>query len=149
MDWLSTLIGGIIGIVASVGTMILEKMWDRAGRLKVFYMIRSTKNNAVETFGTSESDSGPAFVVPLVFELQNTSNNTRVMRDVSVLMYKDGKYVDEMIQVGHSGVKGEDQQEYGGDNQSYSFVILAKSIHKIYGTYIYALGWNPEKKARF
>lgn len=149
MDWLSTLIGGAIGIVASVGTMILEKIWDRAGRLKIFYMIRSTKNTAVETFGTSESDSGPAFVVPLVFELQNTSNTTRIMRDVSVLMYKDSKYVDEMIQVGHSGMKGEDQQEYGSDNQSYSFVVPAKSIHKVYGTYIYAPGWNPEKRQDF
>ena len=76
MDWLSTLIGGIIGIVASVGTMILEKMWDRAGRLKVFYMIRSTKNKAVETFGTSESDSGPAFVVPLRNRYNKCSNIT-------------------------------------------------------------------------
>lgn len=149
MDWLSTLVGGAIGFVASIVALITEKLWDRAGRLKVFYVIRSSHQNAVDTFGTSDSSDGPTFVVPLVFELQNTTNTTRVMRDVSVLMYKDGKYVDEMLQIGQVGKKDEKCHEYGGDNQSYSFVVQARSIHKIYGTYVYAPGFDPAKKQDF
>jgi len=149
MNLASTLIGGALGFVASMGALIAERIWDRAGRLKIFYVIGSSHQKAIDTFGVSDSDNGPTFVVPLIFELQNTTNTTRVMRDVSVLMYKDGKYVDEMIQIGQAGEKNKEQREYGGDNQSYSFVVQAKSIQKIYGTYVYAPGFDPEKRQDF
>ena len=149
MNLASALVGGALGFVASMGALIAERLWDRAGSLKIFYVIRSSHRNAVDTFGTSDSSDGPTFVVPLVFELQNTTNTTRVMRDVSVLIYKDGKYVDEMIQIGQSGEKDKKHQEYGDNNQSYSFLVEAKSIKKIYGTYIYAPGSDPTKKQDF
>ena len=149
MNLASALVGGALGFAASIGALIAERIWDRAGRLKIFYVIQSSHQKAVDTFGVSDSDNGPTFVVPLVFELQNTSNTTRVMRDVSVLMYKDGKYVDEMLQIGQAGEKSKEKREYGSDNQSYSFVVQAKSIHKIYGTYVYAPGFDPAKRLDF
>lgn len=145
----SALVGGALGFAASIGALIAERIWDRAGSLKIFYVIRSSHKKAIDTFGVSDSESGPAFVVPLVFELQNTSNTTRVMRDVSILMYKDGKYVGEMIQIGEAGEKDKEKREYGSDNQSYSFVVQAKNIHKIFGTYVYAPGLDPAKKQDF
>ena len=149
MNLASALVGGALGFVASMGALIAERLWDRAGRLKIFYMIGSSHRKAIDTFGVSDSDNGPTFVVPLVFELQNTTNTTRVMRDVSVLMYKDGRYVDEMTQISKSGEKNKEQREYGGENQSYSFVIQAKSIQKIYGTYLYAPGFDSTKRQDF
>lgn len=149
MNLASALVGGALGFAASIGALIAERIWDRAGSLKIFYVIKSSHQQPFDTFGASDSDNGPTFVVPLVFELQNTSNTTRVMRDVSVLMYKDGQYVDEMLQIGQAGEKNKEHREYGSDNQSYSFVIQAKSIHKIYGTYVYAPGYDPAKKLDF
>ena len=57
MDWLSTLIGGIIGIVASVGTMILEKGDD----YELNYLFKDTNGNELmsgtwDPFDTWNSD---------------------------------------------------------------------------------------------
>ena len=40
MDLTSAVVGGVLGIVASIGTLTAERLWDRAGRLNVFYLIR-------------------------------------------------------------------------------------------------------------
>lgn len=150
MDWASAAVGAVLGFVASVGTITVERVWDRAGRLSIFYLISSEGRNPVKTFGTSNSSDGPTFVLPLVFELQNTSNTARIMRDVSVNLYKDGHFVDEMTQIGQSGDRNsKETREYGGENQSYSFVIQPRSIQKLYGTYVYTAGWEPQKEHDF
>ena len=41
MDLTSAVVGGVLGIVASVGTLTAEKIWDRVGRLRIFYLIRN------------------------------------------------------------------------------------------------------------
>ena len=149
MDVLSAVIGGALGFVASAGTLTAEKIWDRVGRLSIYYRILSDKRDPINIFGTSDSSDGLAFVLPLAFELQNTSDTARIMRDVSFNLYKGGCFVDEMTQVGQSGSKGDSQKEYGGDNQSYSFVIQPRSIQKLYGTYVYVPGCNYEKERDF
>ena len=149
MDLTSAVVGGVLGIVASVGTLTAEKIWDRVGRLRIFYLIRNGGGSPVEQFGVSNSSDGLTFVLPLVFELQNTSNTARIMRDVSINLYKDGRFVDEMIQIGQAGNKGEEQKEYGDSNHSYSFVVQPRSIRKLYCTYIYVPGGNPQKDRDF
>lgn len=150
MDLTSAVVGGVLGIVASIGTLTAERLWDRAGRLNVFYLIRSDGRSPVKTFGTSDSTDGPTFVLPLVFELQNTSNTARIMRDVSVNLYKGGRFVAEMTQVGQSGdTSSKEIKEYGGENQSYSFVVQPRSIQKLYGTYTYNAGWEAQKEHDF
>ena len=59
------------------------------------------------------------------------------MRDVSINLYYRGRYIAKMIQVGKYG-NDENCKEYGGENQTYSFVVEAKSIRKVYGTFMYA-----------
>ncbi|MBQ5656208.1 MAG: hypothetical protein IIV14_02090 [Bacteroidaceae bacterium] len=150
INLVSAIVGGALGFIASIGTLTAERIWDRAGRLSIFYLIRSDGRNPVKTFGTSDSSNGPTFVLPLVFELQNTSNTARIMRDVSVNLYKDGHFVDEMTQVGQSGdTSSKEIKEYGGENQSYSFVVQPRSVQKLYGTYMYNAGWDPQKEHDF
>lgn len=150
MDLASAVIGGVLGFVASIGTLTAERIWDRVGRLSIFYRISSDGRNPVNTFGTFESSDGPIFVLPLIFELQNTSNTTRIMRDVSVNLYKGGCFVAEMKQVCQSrDSNGKETREYGGENQSYSFVIQPRSIQKLYGTYMYNPELEPQKEHDF
>lgn len=150
MDLASAVIGGVLGFVASIGTLTAERIWDRAGRLNIYYVISSDGRNPIKTFGTSNSSEGPAFILPLVFEMQNTSNTARIMRDVSVNLYKGGRFVDAMLQVGQSGDSNtKEKREYGGENQSYSFVIQPRSIQKLYGTYMYNVGPNPQPEHDF
>ena len=69
MDLTSAVVGGVLGIVASVGTLTAEKIWDRVGRLRIFYLIRNGGGSPVEQFGVSNSSDGLTFVLPLVFEI--------------------------------------------------------------------------------
>lgn len=138
MNWTSSLIGGAIGFIASMCVLIAEKMWDKLGSLKIFYRITSGGKEDVDKFGVARAtDGSKVFIVPMVFELQNTTNTTNVIRDVSINLYYQGRYIDKMIQVGKFG-NDENGKEYGGENQTYSFVVDAKSIRKIYGTFMCA-----------
>ncbi|MBQ7944595.1 MAG: hypothetical protein IJ326_11105 [Lachnospiraceae bacterium] len=138
MDWISSLVGGAIGFIASMCVLIAEKVWDKLGSLKIFYRIISGGMQDVEKFGTARAtDGSDVFIIPMVFELQNTTNTTCVIRDVSINLYYRGRYIAKMIQVGKFGNE-ENCKEYGGENQTYSFVVEAKSIRKVYGTFMYA-----------
>lgn len=136
MDWLASIVGGIIGFVASIGALTAEKIWDRCEKLRIFYRIRDGKE-PVDKFGTANATDGSlTFIVPMVFEIQNTSNMMRILRDVSLNLYYKGSFMDEMIQIGQFG-NDEKAKEYGGDKQSYSFVIQPRSIQKVVGTFMY------------
>lgn len=39
MDWLASIVGGIIGFVASIGALTAEKIWDRCGKLRIFDVV--------------------------------------------------------------------------------------------------------------
>lgn len=80
--------------------------------------------------------------------MQNTSNTARVVRDISVILYHQGRFVDEMTQISQS-VNSQKAIEYGGENQSYSFVIPPRSIQKVYCTFVYAPCENTSKEHEF
>ena len=83
-------------------------------------------------------DKGLAFVIPMIFEFQNTSNTTRVIRDVSLILCNDENFVAKMIQIDHivstkkTGNTVTDLKDtfLGEKNGSYSFVLPPRSIQK-------------------
>lgn len=137
MDWKATLFGAAIGFVASVGTIIVQRWMDKAGKLKM-YCVTVCAESALDSIGfvKSQQDFGKiTFILPIKLEIQNTSNTARVIRDVSMWMYKNGAPVAEMTQIQHtthtSGVSKEKTvNEYGGDKNMYSFVIQPRSIQR-------------------
>lgn len=64
MDWVSSLVGGAIGCAASIGALTAEKLWDRVGHLRIFYVIRSGKD-PINTFGASLARKAPHLLFPL------------------------------------------------------------------------------------
>lgn len=65
--------------------------FGKKGKLNIFYRFSYQKGMNGETWGFEETpNGGKCFVIPIVFEFQNTSNTTRVIRDVSMHLY-DGK----------------------------------------------------------
>ena len=36
MDWASTLIGAAIAFVSSIGIIVVERLFDRSGKLKIY-----------------------------------------------------------------------------------------------------------------
>lgn len=139
------IIGAVIGFAASIGTVIIERMLDRRGKLKIYYRI-SGDRRAIPPFGFEYTQGGGmSFSIPMQLEIQNTSRTTRVIRDLNVTLYKDGTPVDCMIQAtsatNNKTKNGEIVESklhtFGAENGAYSFVVEALSIRHQCCAFIY------------
>lgn len=125
IDLLSAVIGGILGLLSGIIILFLQQYLDRKGQLKTYAKIVCEQLHGQFTWGFRAGDSGITLHVPIWLEFQNTTNTTRIMRDVNLLLYKDGNFVSEMVQVNRSG--NSSNQFVYGDNGSYSFTVPTKS----------------------
>ena len=130
------IVGAALGFLASILTIIVQRALDRSGKLNIFYRLTNSRGFH-GGWGFEKDCSGKVdFSVPVVYEIQNLSNTTRVVRDVSVLLYKDNNFVEKMIQLDHleithkkgKEITGKDDFYFGTDKGSYSFVIPPRSI---------------------
>lgn len=134
--YIGTLIGGLIGFLSSLGVQIAMRMLDRKGKLSFYSRINSS---FLQDWGFFSADGKITFVVPLELECQNTSNVTRVVRDVSLSLWRDGAEVSRMKQTQdihnerkHNGkVESRDSFALGDVNGSYSLVLPPRSIKKM------------------
>lgn len=141
-------LGAILGLVASLCTMLMQRQLDKRGKLNIFYRFSYQKGMHGGTWGFNNSADGRKyFVVPVVFEFQNTSNETRVIRDVSMHLYSAKEQISKMRQIDHihtttskSGVVDKEKDYYfGTDKGSYSFVIPPRSIQRQECQYLYVI----------
>lgn len=134
--YIGTLIGGLIGFLSSLGVQIAMRVLDRKGKLSFYSRINSS---FLQDWGFLSADGEITFVVPLELECQNTSNVTRVVRDVSLTLWRDGTKVKRMRQAQelrnerkHNGkVEFRDSFALGDVNGSYSLVVPPRSIKKM------------------
>lgn len=134
--YIGTLIGGLIGFLSSLGVQIAMRALDRKGKLSFYSRINSS---FFPDWGFFSADGKITFVVPLELECQNTSNVTRVVRDVSLSLWRDGIEVKRMRQTQgiykehkHNGkIKSRDSFALGDVNGSYSLVVPPRSIKKM------------------
>lgn len=132
------LIGAGIGLISSIFVMIVERYFDKKGKLNIFYRFTNQKGTANKGCFYNESDGNISFIIPVIYEIQNTSNTTRVVRDVSLNLYNKEKKVKRMVQLdsahitSRSGTKitGEKDYYFGSQKGSYSFVISPRSIER-------------------
>ena len=152
------IIGAALGLVASLFTMVVQRWLDKKGKLNIFYRFCHQKGMGGRTWGFENSQDGRLyFTVPVVFEFQNTSNTTRVIRDVSLLLYNGKTLVGNMLQMDHlhvtnrSGntIKGESDVYFGTDKGSYSFVISPRSIQRQECEYMFIINRNETETKRF
>ncbi|WP_072500633.1 hypothetical protein [Olsenella phocaeensis] len=134
--YIGTLIGGLIGFLSSLGVQIAMRVLDRKGKLSYYGRINSS---FLQDWGFFSADGKMTFVVPLELECQNTSNVTRVVRDVSLSLWRGGVEVSRMRQTQgiynehkHNGkVESRDSFALGDVNGSYSLVVPPRSIKKM------------------
>lgn len=119
------IIGAAIGFISSIGTTIVAELIRRQGKVKVFYKIVFSKVHNGRTWGFHNGSSGMVFEVPMWIELQNTSNTTRVIRDLNILLFKDGKEMAQMVQI-----TNKDEEVWYGNKGAYSFVVEPRSLNK-------------------
>ena len=159
MTWseiLKILIGGVIGFIFGFLTTLVKSAIDRNGKIKIYYKIYSSEN-PTEEFGFSSEGYEIVFIVPMCFEIQNTSNSSRVIRDLSINLFNKGKSFKKMLQVGKSVFKrttngvlvSQSEKEFGTQNNSYSFVIPARSIQNQRCVYMYVIDQVETKENQF
>ncbi len=155
-DFLNILFGAVIGFLLSIFTTIINFALERKGKLKIYYKIY-TSENLTEEFGFSFEAQKIAFIVPITFEMQNTSNSSRVIRDLSIHLFNKGNDFKKMRQVGKAVnerttdgvVVSHSEQEFGTYNNSYSFVIPARSIRNHRCVYMYVIEKDESNKNQF
>ena len=145
MDWVSTIIGAAIGFVSSVGIIVAERLINKAGRLKVYYKIVYDHPTGKNTWGFQRTDQGIFLIVPIWLEIENTTNSTRVLRDVNLVLFRNGKRIADLMQANCCGEK--ENPHYFGNNGSYSFIAEPKSIRK-YECHFF-LKQNPMEDQQF
>lgn len=139
----NTIIGAIIGFLSSILTVLIGRWIDNVGRLKIYIKIISTSNEQ-PGWGLMNGNQGTYLSVPVVYQIQNTSNTTRVIRDVNVLLFDGNKFFRKMKQIEYmehthrsSGqVLSVDKEYFGVDAGSYSFIIPPRSINTFKCRYI-------------
>ncbi len=156
IDWneiICVVVGAVIGFIASIIVMIMERVLDKKGKLNIFYRRINQKFANGLGWGFDESTDGRLyFTLPVYFELQNTSNTTRVIRDLSFLLYSGSEFIGKMHQMGTIHItnrKGNEitqQKDYsfGSEKGSYSFVLPPRSIQRQECEYVFVI--NPDKK---
>ena len=88
------LIGAGIGLISSIFVMIVERYFDKKGKLNIFYRFTNQKGMENLKWGFhNESCGNIGFIIPVIYEIQNTSNTTRVIRDVSLNLYNENRKI--------------------------------------------------------
>lgn len=156
-DWnevMLVLVGAIIGWLLSLATIVVQRHMDQKGKLYIFYKFKVQKDTGGHGWGfEKDRDGNLCLTIPVAFELQNTSNATRVIRDVSLLLYRDNQLIGKMTQINYMqnitrtngvAIKGS-EYHYGTEKGSYSFVLDPRSIQRQECHYTYKIA--PSEKA--
>lgn len=159
VDWseiIMLIIGAAIGLCGSLITLWVERCWNRRGKLLIYYKAVNQKtSNRGWGFEFSSNDINWYFSFPVYFEFQNTSNTTRVIRDVNVLLYNGAQQVAAMHQIGPihmtfrkgSEITNERDYQFGDEKGSYSFVLPPRSIQRQECLFSYKV--EPEMREQY
>ena len=152
IDWneiIYIFIGAIIGFVASIIVMVVERSLDRKGKINIFY--RCIQHPGSSSFPINFVDKSEyVFLLPIKFEIQNTSNIPRVIRNVDVLLYRGKNFVGRMSQI-ESVKPGSERTQYdfGDEKSSYSFNILPRSIQTQICDFIFCIRVPEMEEKKF
>lgn len=119
------IIGAAIGFISGISTTVVVDLIKRQGQVRLYYKIVYSKINNRRTWGFHNGSDGLIFDVPLWLEVQNTSNAVRVIRDLNILLFRDGKELSQMTQINRIN-----NDNCYGDDGSYSFVLQPRSLKK-------------------
>lgn len=124
---LSALAGSIIGALATITSVWLNKKIQESGKVKVFCRFVASKGDGKE-FGIYNAGDGSGLImrVPMWIELCNTSGISRYIRDINIVAFKDGKEISEFTQFQGQNIGKENELSYG-NNQAYTLVVEANN----------------------
>ena len=130
MDWLSTIIGAMIGFVSSIGIILVQRLFDRLGNLEIYGRVVYDRSTGNRTWGFHKNADGLFLKVPLWIEIQNLSKCTRILRDINLLLVSEGKELMTMVQCDRIDIKGQGFYLFANGG-SYSLSLGGGEIKKL------------------
>lgn len=161
IDWnevIMLIIGAFIGIGSSIAMMFIQNVNEKFGKMCIYLKFNCLKNSGKKGWGIyNNSEGGLSLCIPTIFEIQNTSKRTRIMRDVTLVLMKENKVVAKMIQINYiqatskknSEITHEEEHYYGDANGSYSFAIEPASIKREKCLYLYKISYKDTEARAF
>lgn len=119
------LFGTSLGFLSSIGTTLVSNLIKNKGEVKVYYKVVYSKINQCGTWGFRSVSNELIFEIPLWVELYNTSDSVKIIRDLSVLLFQEGKEITQMTQINKTG-----ENLFYGNQGAYSFVLQPRNISK-------------------
>lgn len=123
-------IGAFISIITSIINKLVDNIANRKGQVLIYRKLVYQKYSSNISTGIYDRSNETVLVVPIWIEIQNTKKVPIIIRDFSLVLYKDGKRVKKMKQITHQKNGDSETEIYYGDNGRYSFLIQPESIMK-------------------
>lgn len=105
IDWnevILLVIGALVGIGSSVAMMFIQNVNEKYGKMSIYTKFNCLNNIGREGWGIYDNpEGGLTFLIPTIFEIENTSKRARIMRDVTLVLMKENKVVAKMIQINY------------------------------------------------
>ena len=130
MDWVSMIVGALIGFVSSIGIIVVQRLIDGVGKLELFAKVVYDRSTGSHTWGFRRTADGIFLNVPLWIEIQNLSKKPRILRDINLLLVSNGKELATMIQSNRSVINDKETHLYANEG-SYSLSIDGCEIKRI------------------
>lgn len=147
----SLIVGGLISLFTSISLLIVQRIIDRRGNLLIFYRMFYPASNTKKIYFKKNDEI--IFNIQVLFDLQNTSNSSKVMRDINILLYKDNKYVAKMkrsyLAVQKEGNKLIREDKFGNEQNSYSITIPPRGIQTLLFDFLYDIKQEEIQKYDF
>lgn len=124
------LLGAVIGVVGSLSTVFLTKAVQKHGNITLHARIVGSRIDAAHrTWGYIQTDQGISFHVPLWLDICNTSDVSRIVRNVNLCIVKDRTIVADFTQFQGNGIDPrEPNTTIVGNAGAYSFVVPPNSV---------------------
>ena len=128
IDWnevILLVIGALVGICSSVAMIFIQNVNEKYGKMCIYTKFNCLKNMGREGWGIYDNpEGGLTFLIPTIFEIENTSKN-------------------------NSEITHEEERYYGDTNGSYSFVIEPTSIKRENCVYLYKISYEDTEAMSF
>lgn len=124
------LLGAVIGVAGSLSTVFLTKAVQKHGKITLHARIVGSRIDAAHrTWGYIQTKQGIAFHVPLWLDICNTSDVSKIVRNVNLCIVKDRTIVADFTQFQGNGTDPrEPNTTIVGNAGAYSFVVPPNSV---------------------
>ena len=124
------LLGAIIGAVGSLSAVFLTRAVQKHGKITLHARIVCSRIDTEQrTWGYRQTDQGISFHVPLWLDICNTSNVSKIVRNINLCIVKDKTIVADFTQFQGTGIYPKEPNiTILGNAGAYSFVVSPNSI---------------------